>query len=190
MTHFLVSEDGRLVDESADRALKALQGELPWVDPLAVESYLALSKAYWSLWSMFSGYAGEFELSIPRFNLLWLLYDCRDHPKSMSELGALLNVSTANVTKLVASLERDGWAERTTPESDRRIVYAQLSTAGESRFRAMMPTLFKRMENVTRGLTSDEQLMLCHLLTKLRLGHMADFAHQEDSEPPRRARTR
>jgi MarR family 2-MHQ and catechol resistance regulon transcriptional repressor len=190
MTRFSVSDDGRLMDEIDSHAVKTLKEELPWADALAVETYLALSKGYWSLWSMFSAYCSEFELSVPRFNLLWLLYNTRGRPLSMTELGTLLNVSTANVTKLIASLERDGWAARVTQESDRRVVYGQLTAEGEERFRSIRTTLFKRMENITRGLTTDEQLMLCHLLTKLRLGHMADFAHQDDAEPPRKARAR
>jgi MarR family transcriptional regulator, 2-MHQ and catechol-resistance regulon repressor len=190
MTRFRVSDDGRLMDETDSHAVKVLKEELPWADGLAVDTYLALSKGYWSLWSMFSAYCGEFELSVPRFNLLWLLYNTRGHPLSMTELGSLLNVSTANVTKHVASLERDGWAVRVTQDSDRRVVYGQLTPEGEERFRSIRTTLFKRMENVTRGLTTDEQLMLCHLLTKLRLGHMADFAHQDDAEAPRKARAR
>src|SRR5439155_6848091 len=79
MTQFRVSDDGRLMDEIDSHAVQVLKEELPWADGLAVDTYLALSKGYWSLWSMFSAYCSEFELSVPRFNLLWLLYNTRNH---------------------------------------------------------------------------------------------------------------
>src|SRR5687767_4740443 len=90
---FRVSEDGRLEDDSAKRTIATVRDELPWLDGAAVDTYIALSKAYWSLWSMFSGSCGEFDLSIPRFNLLWLLYQNRHDPRSMTEIGVFLNVS-------------------------------------------------------------------------------------------------
>ena len=189
MTQFRVSADGRLEDEASLRALTALKDEMPWLDALSVETYLTLSKAYWSIWSLFSASCSEFDLSVPRFNLLMVLYQTRHNPRSMTDLGVTLNVSTANVTKLIASLEQDGWASRVPQESDRRVVYGQLTSDGEQRFKSIMPALFKRMENLATGLSNDEKLLLNHLLTKLRLGHMADFGRQE-ADSPRRARGR
>jgi DNA-binding MarR family transcriptional regulator len=188
MKQFSVSDDGRLVDETASIAVRLIQNEFPWVDGPAIDTYLALSKAYWSLWSVFSAYCNEFELSIPRFNLLLLLYQTRSRPKSMTELGVHLNVSTANVTKMLGSLEQDGWAARVSDENDRRVAYGQLTPEGEARFKTIMPVLLKRMENLTRGLTEDEELLLTHLLTKMRLGLIADYANQPDSELKRKAR--
>jgi len=188
MTQFSVSDDGRLIDEQAMRALSSLKSEMPWMDEGAFSTYLALSKAYWSLWSVFSAYCSEFELSVPRFNLLLLLYQTRARPKGMTELGVTLNVSTANVTKLIASLEQGGWAERVSDESDRRVVYGRLTKHGELRFKEIMPTLFKRLENLTRGLNEEDERLITHLLTKMRLGLIADYAGQQESDSRRKAR--
>jgi DNA-binding MarR family transcriptional regulator len=190
MNQFRVSSNGRLEDEASVRAIAHLKEEMPWLDGQAVDTYLALSKAYWSLWSLFSASCAEFDLSVPRFNLLLLLYQTRANPRSMTDLGVALNVSTANVTKLIASLEQDGWAMRVPQESDRRVVYGQLTPDGEARFKAIMPSLFRRMESLASGLSADEKLLLSHLLTKLRLGHIADYARQADAETPRKSRSR
>jgi DNA-binding MarR family transcriptional regulator len=190
MNQFRVSADGRLEDEASARAVRDLKEEMPWLDAMAVDTYLALSKSYWSIWSLFSASCGEFDLSVPRFNLLLLLYQTRNKPRSMTDLGISLNVSTANVTKLIASLEQDGWAMRVPQESDRRVVYGQLTPDGESRFKSIMPALFRRMESLASGLSADEKLMLSHLLTKLRLGHIADYARQPDADAPRKSRAR
>jgi DNA-binding MarR family transcriptional regulator len=190
MNQFRVSSNGRLEDEASVRAIEHLKEEMPWLDGQAVDTYLALSKAYWSLWSLFSASCAEFDLSVPRFNLLLLLYQTRKNPRSMTDLGVALNVSTANVTKLIASLEQDGWAMRVPQESDRRVVYGQLTPDGEARFKAIMPPLFRRMESLASGLSAEEKLLLSHLLTKLRLGHIADYARQADAETPRKSRSR
>jgi len=183
---FRVSEDGRLEDDTAKRTIATVRDELPWLDGTAVDTYIALSKAYWSLWSMFSASCAEFDISIPRFNLLWVLYQDRNDPRSMTEIGQFLNVSTANVTKLIASLETDGWAMRVPQESDRRVVYGQLTPAGEKRFREMMPAIFRKMQNLSDGINADEKLLLNHLLTKLRLGHVADYGRATEQATPRR----
>ena len=186
---FRVSEDGRLEDDTAKKTIATVRDELPWLDGTAVDTYIALSKAYWSLWSMFSASCREFDLSIPRFNLLWLLYQDRLDPRSMTEIGTFLNVSTANVTKLIASLEQDGWAMRVPQESDRRVVYGQLTPAGEKRFKELMPAIFRKMENLSDGLNGDEKLHLNHLLTKLRLGHVADYGRAPDASVKRKNRS-
>src|SRR5437016_5138992 len=64
MRQFTVADDGRLVDEDASLAVRWLLAEMPGVDGRAVDAYLALSKAYWSVWSTFSASCAEFDLSI------------------------------------------------------------------------------------------------------------------------------
>lgn len=187
---FRVSDDGRLEDDTAQITIATVRDELPWLDGTAVDTYIALSKSYWSLWSMFSASCSEFDISIPRFNLLWVLYQHRADPLSMTEIGQFLNVSTANVTKLIASLEHDGWAMRVPQESDRRVVYGQLTPEGEKRFRDLMPPIFRRMQNLSDGLNADEKLLLNHLLTKLRLGHVADYGRTPESAVRRKGRSR
>jgi MarR family transcriptional regulator, 2-MHQ and catechol-resistance regulon repressor len=187
---FRVSDDGRLEDDTAKKTIATVRDELPWLDGTAVDTYIALSKAYWSLWSMFSASCAEFGLSIPRFNLLWVLYQGRNDPRSMTEIGQFLNVSTANVTKLIAPLEQDGWAMRVPQESDRRVVYAQLTPAGEKRFRELMPAIFREMQKLSDGVNANEKLLLNHLLTKLRLGHVADYGRATEPAVRRKNRSK
>ena len=176
MPSFSIASDGRLRDESAERVVDHALQEFPWLNGGGLSLYIALSKAYWDSSAQFADYCAAFDLSVPRFNLLWQLYQNHAQPLSMGEISARLSVSTAAVTKLVDGLERDGWASRIPHATDRRVVCAQLTEAGAQRFRGMFPTLLQRLGVLMGGLTDNERDLLTHLLTKLRVTALAHYA--------------
>jgi DNA-binding MarR family transcriptional regulator len=70
-------------------------------------------------------------LTFARYEILRLLAFSRQRSMPMSRLGSLLQVHATSVTSAVARLETQGLVERLRRESDRRVVLASLTAAGE-----------------------------------------------------------
>ena len=70
-------------------------------------------------------------LTFARYEVLRLLAFSRRRFMPMSQLGSLLQVHATSVTSAVDRLEKQGLVERLRRESDRRVVLASLTSAGE-----------------------------------------------------------
>ena len=55
------------------------------------------------------------------------------------------------------------------------MTYVQLTDGGLSRFRALLPRALDIWEEMQAGMTSEEQAMLGHLLTKLRMSLLSRY---------------
>src|SRR5690606_41145584 len=78
----------------------------------------------------------QFEMTLPRFDVMSALYRERDG-MLMSDLSRFLLVSNGNVTGIVDRLVSDGFVVRSNREGDRRTSIARLTRAGEERFALM-----------------------------------------------------
>ena len=82
--------------------------------------------------------------------------------------GVLLTQS--GITRLLAGLEKSGWVERASCETDRRVVYAQLTEEGEAKFRAAGRTHLEGIRTLFASHFSEEELeTLAALLGRLPL---------------------
>ncbi|HTJ66030.1 MAG TPA: MarR family winged helix-turn-helix transcriptional regulator [Actinospica sp.] len=70
-------------------------------------------------------------LAAAEFQVLWHLHRVPEHRAPMNEVSRLLNFSTAGTTKLVDRLAAMGLVERHTCRSDRRVILAELTGAGD-----------------------------------------------------------
>lgn len=52
------------------------------------------------------------------------------------DLADEVMLTQSGITRLLAGLEEAGWVERATCDTDRRVVYAQLTDAGHEKYRA------------------------------------------------------
>ncbi|MHB2016680.1 MAG: MarR family winged helix-turn-helix transcriptional regulator [Candidatus Xenobia bacterium] len=107
-------------------------------------------------------------LSDSAFNVLMIL---RSSPGGLplSELGALLLVSRANVTGLVDCLVQKGLVERATDDKDRRIRIARIQPAGEALLEELLPSHYELIRELLADLGTDEKRQIVELLHKLRL---------------------
>ena len=78
----------------------------------------------------------EFGATLPQFDLLAQLYREKDGLR-LGELSKRTMVTNGNVTGLVERLEGDGLIVRETPDGDRRVTVAKLTSKGEDFFSAM-----------------------------------------------------
>ena len=74
--------------------------------------------------------------TLPRFDVMAALYR-RQGGVTMSELSRMLLVSNGNATTVVDRLEMDGLVRRTQSDSDRRTVFAALTTQGLAQFEVL-----------------------------------------------------
>lgn len=70
------------------------------------------------------------DLTAPEFHVLWHLGSASERRAAMNEISRLLGFSTAGTTKLIDRLCATGLVERRTSPSDRRVILAELTTAG------------------------------------------------------------
>jgi len=119
-----------------------------------------------------------FDITRPRFTLLRLLYLSNDNRMAQTEIAREMGVSSANVTQLIDSLEREGWVERTVNPADRRVTYARLTPNGEAKCAVLIPAIREFMEESCSVLDSQEQAQLQALLTKVRRHMKARYSYE------------
>jgi DNA-binding MarR family transcriptional regulator len=78
----------------------------------------------------------EFGATLPQFDLMAQLYRERDGLR-LGELSKRTMVTNGNVTGLVERLETDGLVLCETPDGDRRVTVARLTSKGEKLFAVM-----------------------------------------------------
>jgi DNA-binding MarR family transcriptional regulator len=170
-----ILENGQLSDSVVLNSIESLRKDVPDLDDTAVEAHMTLFRAYAVYFDALSSRYEDLGLSHARFNMIRWLYHAPGNRLSMTELGAYLEASVPNVIRMVEGLQTDAWVCRVESETDRRVTYVQLTPEGLSRFRAMLPRALEIWEEVQSGLSSDEQAMLSHLLTKLRMSLLSRY---------------
>jgi DNA-binding MarR family transcriptional regulator len=170
-----ILENGKLSDSVVLGSIESLRKDVPDLDDTAVEAHMTLFRAYAVYFDALSSRYEDLGLSHARFNMIRWLYHAAGNRLSMTELGAHLEASVPNVIRMVEGLQSDGWVTRVESETDRRVTYVQLTGDGLSRFRAMLPRALEIWEEVQSGLSSEEQAMLSHLLTKLRMSLLSRY---------------
>jgi DNA-binding MarR family transcriptional regulator len=170
-----IRENGKLSDSVVLSSIESLRKDVADLDETAVESHMMLFRAYAVYFDALSTRYEDLGLSHARFNMIRWLYHARDNRLRMTELGAYLEASVPNVIRMVEGLQNDDWVCRVESETDRRVTYVQLTEAGLSRLRAMLPRALDIWEEMQAGLSNEEQAMLGHLLTKLRVSLLSRY---------------
>lgn len=169
MHQFTIRESGNLSDSAVLSSIADMREDVPDLNETAVEAHMMLFRTYAAYLSALSSRLEDIGLSHSRFNMLRWLHHAEGNRLTMSELGAHLEASVPNVIRMVQALEAESWVRRVPSESDRRVMYVELTQEGQSRFREALPNVIRLWEEVQSGLNTDEQEMLSHLLSKLRL---------------------
>lgn len=108
----------------------------------------------------------EHKLAPAEFDVMLRLSRSPEHRLRMSDLAAQTILSTSGVTRVVDRLEREGLACREPCASDRRAMYAVLTSKGEKRLAAMLPAHNELVEQWFAGPLDGGELDA--LLTALR----------------------
>jgi DNA-binding MarR family transcriptional regulator len=108
-------------------------------------------------------------LTPQKFGVLIVL-QAEGKPISLSDLRRALGTTQANVTGLVAGLERDAYIERRASTVDRRVSYVSLSRSGKRVVASMLPIYFAKTKAALRALTNNEKNTFVELLGKIARG--------------------
>ena len=107
----------------------------------------------------------EFATTLPRFDVMAALSRYPEGLK-MSALSELLRVSNGNVTGIVDRLTQDGHALRVAVPGDRRAQLARLTPTGQTVFAKLASAHELWLDELLRGLDSEEAATLYTLLAK------------------------
>jgi DNA-binding MarR family transcriptional regulator len=114
------------------------------------------------------GFSGQFDTTLPRFDVLAAL---DRHPEGMT-LGALsssLLVSNGNVTALIKKLVADGNIRLESSPDDGRASIARLTSAGRRYFAKLADAHHRWIDQMMAGLSSDQRDLLYDLLGALKV---------------------
>jgi MarR family transcriptional regulator, 2-MHQ and catechol-resistance regulon repressor len=161
----------RAVGQSPQRTLESYRQAFPEADAGALETHLSLAAASSFLTRGIEGLIKQagFDLSRQRYSIVRMLYLTPGYALAQNEIAQALGVTGANVTQLIDGLVADGWVERSTSSSDRRVTYATLTTAGKARAAHLVPAVVEFMTASCSSLTVEEQAELRRLIEKVRI---------------------
>src|SRR5271156_1031466 len=141
----------------------------PEFDAATLRALLALRTTAQRVENALGSWFLDVGLTPQKFGVLIVLH-AEGAPISLSDLRRYLGTTQANVTGLVAGLERDGYIERRASTEDRRVSYISLARAGKRILASMLPAYFARSKAATKTLTQAEKKQLVALLEKLARG--------------------
>lgn len=154
--------------------------EFPQMDPSACEVYLNLLRTGDEVVSVVEKFLSEYHISQGRFSVLMLLWRASCSPsanggagcansaqRTPAELADAAGVTRATMTGLIDTLERDGLVRREPSPTDRRMMSVELTPAGETFIRQMLPGHFQIMAALMQPLSEEERKTLVGLLNKV-----------------------
>lgn len=86
---------------------------------------------------------------------------------SQRELSNLMNVKDSSAGRLIDRLERDGLIERNRNDSDRRIIYIQLTKKGDDLISELMPYGEIFNCDLVKGIDEEELIIFDKVLKKM-----------------------
>ncbi|HEX6968348.1 MAG TPA: MarR family transcriptional regulator [Micromonosporaceae bacterium] len=116
------------------------------------------AEAYAGLSARMSAQFAEHGLSTVEFEVLTRLARSPGRRLRMTDLAAQTSLSTSGVTRVVDRMERYGLVERVACPSDRRSLYAELTSAGIQRLGEVLPGHLQLIEQWFTGQLSSEAL--------------------------------
>jgi DNA-binding MarR family transcriptional regulator len=126
-----------------------------------------LSETYLGLMSRLSCQVAKHGLSSIEFEVLLRLGRSPQGQLRMTDLSAQTSLTASGVTRVIDRLERDGYVTRAACPTDRRSLYAVITTSGRKRVAEILPGHIELIDEWFTGrLGSDE---LDALLRSLRV---------------------
>ncbi len=107
--------------------------------------------------------AAEFDLTPQQAYTFRLL--AQDQPVPMNQIAVQLGCDASNVTAIVDKLESRGYVERRASDHDRRVKALVLTPQGEQIYAVLRERMQLPPPSIS-GLSADDQLLLCEILTR------------------------
>lgn len=104
-------------------------------------------------------------LNRTEFGVLELLYHKGSQP--LQQIGGKVLMSSGNITYVVDKLEQKGLVRRRACTEDRRLVYADITDAGQQMIEEVFPEHTEVIRQAVNGLAEEEKMAVSALLKKL-----------------------
>ena len=188
-THrFFVDESGRVHETSVSETLSRLVDFFPEVELASMEAEIMVERCHRLLAIERDARWAPFGLTGSRFILLRSLYSSEDRRMNMGQIAAQMNLEPNNVTQLVAALVAQGWVKKEADATDKRVIYACMTPAGEDLFTTAMEDGAERIRHAFSVLSVREREHLSHLLSKVRMHLLANASRLEEDHSSDRNR--
>lgn len=106
----------------------------------------------------------------------------RTGPRRITDLAVVQGVSQPSMTSLVGVLERDGYVERRSDETDRRVALVALTRAGTLALRERRKAGAESVAELLDDLSAEETSLLSAALPALHRLRELDEAHREGGQ--------
>ena len=135
----------------------------------AVSAFAALLRAHAAVTRRLSAeLMADHELTISDYEVLLRLANAPDRRLRRVDLAEEILLTASGVTRLLDGLERAGFVERGTCDTDRRVVYAVLTDEGLAKVRAASASHVAQIEELYGGQFDESELVrLERLLARL-----------------------
>ncbi len=110
----------------------------------------------------------EQDITRAQFHVLAMIGSSKNNKVAFNRISKLMNVSRANISGILFRLEKLKYIKRLSDESDRRIVYAQLTQKGEDKLIKVRTVFAKIGKPIMSELTQKEKKEFIKLLEKFR----------------------
>jgi DNA-binding MarR family transcriptional regulator len=112
----------------------------------------------------------EHGLTLNDYDVLVQLYYAPEHAMRRVDIARAVLLTASGITRLLDGLERSGWVEKRSCESDARVSYAALTPAGVAKFEAARATHLGDIDELFASSFRPEELeQLAALLGQLPL---------------------
>jgi len=135
---------------------------------VSLKLLVVLSKAYKTVTDLAVKDMKQYGLSSSEFTILEVLYAKRRIP--LQQIGEKILITSGSITYNIDKLEQKGLLKRVPCVEDRRVIYAELTAAGDELFDRIFPDHAAVIHSVMNGVSEDEKLELIELLKKLGKG--------------------
>ncbi|SDX94483.1 MarR family winged helix-turn-helix transcriptional regulator [Paenibacillus sp. CF384] len=135
---------------------------------VSLKTFVVLSKSFRTLMDRAVKDMKQYELSSSEFTILEVLYTKGRIP--LQQIGEKILVTSGSITYNIDKLEKKGLLKRVPCEDDRRVIFAEITQAGNDLFDDIFPKHAASIHQMSQSLSHEEKLTLIELLKKLGKG--------------------
>jgi MarR family 2-MHQ and catechol resistance regulon transcriptional repressor len=134
----------------------------------SLKLFVVLSKAYKAITEQAVNDAKQYGLSPTEFMILEVLYAKVRIP--LQQIGEKILITSGSITYNIDKLEKKDLFRRVPSHEDRRVIYAEITDAGNELFNRIFPEHAAKIHSLMKAVTQEEQQKAIVLLKKLGTG--------------------
>ena len=134
----------------------------------SLKLFVVLSKAYKTLMERAIKDMKQYGLSPSEFMVLELLYTKGRIP--LQQIGEKILITSGSITYNMDKLEKKEYLKRVPCKEDRRVIFAEITEAGNLFFSRIFPEHAGMIHSLSKGVSAEEKTIAIELLKKLGKG--------------------